>query len=151
MKATRKALATLGMTVFLATLGLAPAADACIEHLTGTLTTSAVPCETLCTAGPLTGGLDGMFEFTMDEMTDTGIPDVVRYTGTNTITTDQGTMTGPNFGYWNLVTGDCVDFTDVQTGTGAYAGVTGKITIAGRYDPATGQGLNHYIAILNTH
>lgn len=151
MKITRKSFVTVGTLVFLSTLGLAPSADACIQTLTGTLTTRAVPCDTLCTAGPFTGELEGQFAFTMDDMVETEIPNVVRYTGTNTITTEEGTFVGSNVGFWNLETGDCVDYTDIESGTGVYEGVNGTLVIAGRYDPATGEGLNDYWAVLNTH
>lgn len=148
MKRTKSAFAVLGTSCILGVVGLVPSADACSQYLMGTLTTSAVPCETLCTAGPLTGGLAGTFEFTMDEMVDTEVPNVVRYTGMNTITTDKGILVGPNWGYWNLETGDCIDYTDIESGTGAYANASGKVTIFGRYDPATGLGQNHYVAVV---
>lgn len=148
MKAGKKAFSGLIALGLLSGLGLTPSADACVRHLTGTLTTSAVECATLCTAGPLTGDIVGKFEFVMQEMVETGIPNVVRYTGTNTITTDQGTLVGHNVGYWNLSTGDCVDYTDLTVGTGIYEGKRGQLTIAGRYDPNTGLGSNKYVAFL---
>ncbi|MGE5783388.1 MAG: hypothetical protein ACM3ZE_02315 [Myxococcales bacterium] len=150
MKAGKKAFSGLVALGLVCGLGLIPSADACVRHLTGTLTTSAVECATLCTAGPLTGDLNGKFEFVMQEMVETGVPNVVRYTGTNTITTDKGTLVGNNVGYWNLSTGECVDYTDLTTGTGVYAGAHGQLTIAGRYDPNTGLGANKYIAFITT-
>jgi len=119
-------------------------------HLKGTLTTEQVPCDSLCTAGPLTGGLAGTLEFTMDSMTETSLPDVVIYTGVNTVTTADGTLTGTDYGIWNLATGEFVDYTTFTSGTGRYAGAHGTLVIAGRFDPVTGEGSSNYKALVLT-
>lgn len=118
--------------------------------LTGGLTTEQVPCDSLCTAGPLTGGLAGQLEFTMDGMTETSNPDVVTYTGVNVITTSRGTISGPDYGIWNLVTGEFVDYTHFTSGTGDFAGASGTFVIAGKFDPVTGVGASNYIAFIRT-
>jgi len=117
--------------------------------LFGGLTTHQVTCSSLCTEGPLTGGLPGTLDFTMASMTPTQTPDVVTYIGTNTITTEHGTLSGTDYGIWNLSTGEFVDYTTFSTGTGRYEGATGSFTIAGDFDPVSGTGSSHYTAVLH--
>lgn len=119
-----------------------------IETLHGGLTTEQVPCDSLCTAGPLTGGLAGELEFTMSSMTETGIPNVVTYIGTNTIITETGTLTGTDYGIWNLATGEFADYTFFSSGTGEYEGVRGSLVIVGAFHPVTGVGSSNYTAVL---
>lgn len=107
-----------------------------------------MPCDTLCTGGPLTGGLAGTLAWHMDVMEPTDDPDVVKLTGVNTITTATGTLSGIDITYWNLATGDFIDVTDISQGTGAYAGVRGSLVISGGFDPAAGEGTSKYVAVL---
>jgi hypothetical protein len=116
--------------------------------LKGGLTTVQVECASLCTEGPLTGGLAGKLEFTMASMTPTHIPNVSTYKGVNTITTPHGTLSGPDDGIWNLATGEFVDYTTFTSGTGAYAGKHGSLVIIGVFDPVSGTGSSRYTAIL---
>jgi hypothetical protein len=118
------------------------------QHLFGSLSTEQVECESLCTAGPLTGGLAGQLEFTMGSMTETANPDVVTYIGVNTVTTAHGTLTGTDYGIWNLVTGEFVDFTVFSHGTGTYAGKHGTLLIVGAFDPVQGEGHSTYTAVV---
>ncbi len=148
MRANKSSLATIGALAIATTVGVTSSADAHLRPLKGTLTTNAVPCDTLCTEGPLTGDLAGKLEFTMDTMVETGIPNVVRYTGVNTITTASGTLVGNDVGYWNLATGEFIDYTEFSSGTGAYEGKRGNFTIVGRYDPVTSEGASNYVAFL---
>jgi len=117
--------------------------------LFGGLTTHQVACSSLCTEGPLTGGLEGTLDFTMASMTPTETPNVMTYVGTNTITTRHGTLTGTDHGIWNLATGEFVDYMTFSSGTGRYAGATGSFSIAGTFDPTTGTGSSHYQAVLH--
>ena len=117
--------------------------------LFGGLTTHQVACASLCTEGPLTGGLPGTLDFTMASMTATETPNVVTYIGTNTITTKLGTLKGTDYGIWNLATGEFVDYTTFSSGTGLYTGATGSFTIAGAFDPDSGTGSSHYTAALH--
>lgn len=151
MKATMRMLATFGAGVTLTVAGLASGADTCADHMagTGTLTTHAVPCDTLCTEGPLTGFFSGKLEFTMHDMVPTGIPNVSRYTGVNTVTTDKGTLVGNDVGYWNLSTGEFIDYTTFSSGTGVYANAHGSLTIVGKFDQVGG-GFSHYVAVVTT-
>ena len=151
MRVSSKLAVSTGALVVATVLGIAPSADACIRPLVGTLTTHAVPCDTLCTEGPLEGGFTGKLEFVMDTMEETGIPNVVRYTGVNTIITSEGTISGHDVGLWNLATGEFIDYTDFESGTGKYEGMGGRFTIAGKYDPITSEGSSQYVAMLTAH
>jgi hypothetical protein len=124
-------------------------AHSLVETQTGGFTSSQVECDTLCTGGPLTGGLAGTLSWRMDSLESTSDPDVVKLTGVDTITTATGTLSIPDVTYWNLVTGEFVDIGVIASGTGAYAGVTGTLVIQGVFDPAAGQGTSNYAAFLN--
>src|SRR5690242_12976774 len=58
-----------------------------VKTYTGGFTSSQTECDTLCTGGPLTGGLAGTLTWRMDTMEATCDPDVVKLTGVDTITT----------------------------------------------------------------
>lgn len=118
-------------------------------NLFGGLTTEQVPCDTLCTQGPLTGGLEGFLEFTMDSMEETNDPDVVRFVGVNTITTDEGTLVGTDYGIWNLATGHFHDFTIFTKGTGKFRRYRGTLVIVGTFDVVGGTGQSNYYSALH--
>lgn len=119
-----------------------------IKTLTGGFTSSQVECDTLCTGGPLTGGLAGTLAWRMDTMEPTSDPDVVMLVGVNTVTTSAGTLSGIDYTWWNLATGEFIDVTVINSGTGAYAGVFGTLVIQGGFDPVLGQGTSNYVAVL---
>lgn len=119
-----------------------------VSTLSGGFTSSQVECDTLCTGGPLTGGLAGTLSWRMDSMESTSNPDVVKLTGVDTITTPTGTLSIPDVTYWNLATGEFVDIGFVASGTGAYAGAHGTLIIQGVFDPAAGQGTSNYVAFV---
>ena len=121
-----------------------------VKTYKGGFTSSQRECDTLCTGGPLTGGLAGTLSWRMDAMESTSDPDVVKLTGVDTITTSSGTLTIPDITYWNLATGDFIDFGFVSGGTGAFAGAHGTLVIQGGFDPAAGQGTSHYLAVVTT-
>lgn len=121
-----------------------------VKTYTGGFTSSQTECDTLCTGGPLTGGLAGTLAWRMDSMEATSNPDVVKLTGVDTITTANGTLTIPDITYWNLATGDFIDLGVVTSGTGAFAGAHGTLIIQGGFDPAAGQGTSNYVAIITT-
>ena len=118
------------------------------QTFTGGFTSSQVECDTLCTGGPLTGGLAGTLSWHMDTMESTSDPDVVKLTGVDTITTTTGTLAIPDVTLWNLATGDFVDLGVVSSGTGAYANAHGTLIIQGTFDPAAGHGTSNYLAAL---
>ena len=115
----------------------------------GGLTTHQVECASLCTAGTLTGDIRGQLEFTMATMTATGTPNVSTYIGVNVITTSYGTLTGTDYGVWNLATGEFTDYTEFTSGTGIYAGVKGSMSIMGVFDPVAGKGASNWRASLD--
>jgi hypothetical protein len=114
------------------------------HELRGHLTTHQVDCDTLCTAGELTGDIHGKLEFTLSTLEDTPTPNVARYDGVNVITTKHGTFTGPDYGVWNLQTGQFTDYTEITSGTGIYAGAKGTMTIVGAFDPVSGTGSSEW-------
>jgi hypothetical protein len=105
-------------------------------------------CDSLCTGGPLTGGLAGSLYWHMDSMEATSDPDVVKLVGVDTVTTATGTLSGPDYTLWNLATGDFVDVAVINKGTGAFAGAKGTLVIQGGFDPASGQGTSNYVALI---
>ena len=119
-----------------------------VRVLTGGFTSSQVECDTLCTGGPLTGGLAGTLSYRLSVMESTSDPDVVKLTGVDTITTASATLVIPDTTLWNLATGEFVDAGVVSSGTGAYAGVHGTLIIQGSFDPAAGHGTSNYVALL---
>lgn len=119
-----------------------------LKTYTGGFTSHQVECDTLCTGGPLTGGLAGTLAWRMDSMEATDDPDVVKLIGVNTITTSRGTFSGTDYTLWNLATGDFIDVTVVSEGTGAFAGAKGTLVIQGGFDPVLGQGTSKYVAVL---
>ena len=124
-------------------------AHLCVKTFTGGFTSSQVECDTLCTGGPLTGGLAGSLSWRMDTMEATSDPDVVKLVGVDTVTTATGTLSGPDYTLWNLATGDFVDVAVITSGTGAFTGAHGTLVIQGGFDPAAGQGTSNYIAVLS--
>jgi hypothetical protein len=117
----------------------------------GALTTHQVGCATLCTEGALTGDIKGKLQFTMSTITQTGTPNVSTYVGVNVITNSYGTLTGTDYGVWNLVTGEFTDYTEFTGGTGIYAGVKGSMSIMGVFDPVAGTGASNWRASLDWH
>jgi hypothetical protein len=122
-----------------------------VRTYTGGFTSSQTECDTLCTGGPLTGGLAGTLTWRMDKLEPTDDPDVVKLTGVDTITTSSGTLTIPDITFWNLATGDFIDAGYVASGTGAFTGACGTLVIQGGFDPAAGHGTSNYLAVITTH
>jgi hypothetical protein len=119
-----------------------------VVTLSGGFTSSQVECDTLCTGGPLSGGLAGTLAWRMSTMEATSDPSVVKLTGVDTVTTPTGTLSIPDVTFWNLATGEFVDAGFVQSGTGAYKGAHGTLVIQGTFDPAAGHGTSNYFAVL---
>jgi len=141
----------LGLATIVALVGWNSGAEA--HHgprvLRGHLTTEQVDCDTLCTQGPLTGDIRGELHFTLSSLEDTDTPNVARYEGVNVITTRRGTLTGTDYGVWNLVTGEFTDYTEFTSGTGMYAEVKGSMSIMGVFDPVAGEGSSDWRASLD--
>ena len=131
--------------VMLAWGGYAGAHDSHGPHeLRGHLTTHQVDCDSLCTQGPITGDLTGTLDFTLDSLDATPTPNVSRYVGVNTITTRYGSFSGPDYGVWNLSTGQFTDYTEITSGTGMFAHAHGTMTIVGVFDPVSGTGSSEW-------
>ena len=119
-----------------------------LKTYTGGFTSSQVECDTLCTGGPLTGGLAGALSWRMDTMESTSDPNVVKLVGVDTVTTPSGTISGPDYTLWNLATGDFVDVAIIASGSGDFAGAHGTLVLRGAFDPAAGHGTSNYVAVL---
>lgn len=120
-------------------------------ELRGHLHTHQVDCASLCTEGPITGDLSGKLEFTLDSLDATPTPNVSRYVGTNTITTPYGSFSGPDYGVWNLATGQFTDYTEITSGTGIFKNAHGTVTIAGVFDPVAGTGSSEWRVVFAPH
>ena len=147
MKSRLKKFVTLAASCFCLWSATADA-NVRVKTYTGGFTSSQVECDTLCTGGPLTGGLAGSLSWRMDSMESTSDPNVVKLVGVDTVTTATGTISGPDYTLWNLATGDFIDVALISTGTGAFAGAHGSLVIQGAFDPAAGQGTSNYVAVL---
>jgi len=121
-----------------------------VKTYAGGFTSSQVECPTLCTGGPLTGGLAGSLSWTMSTMESTSDPDVVKLVGVDTVTTATGSISGPDITLWNLATGDFIDVAIINHGTGSFAGAHGSLVIQGGFDPASGHGTSNYVAVITT-
>jgi len=119
-----------------------------VKTYTGGFTSGQIECDTMCTGGPLTGGLAGTLAWTMDSMEQTSDPNVVKLIGVDTVTTATGTLSGPDYTLWNLATGDFVDVALINSGTGAFAGAHGTLVIQGGFDAASGQGTSNYLSVI---
>lgn len=114
----------------------------------GGFTSSQTECDTLCTGGPLTGGLAGTLSWRMSKLEQTSDPNVVKLTGVDTITTPSGVLSIPDITFWNLSTGAFIDLGTIASGTGDYAEAHGTLIIQGAFDPAAGHGTSHYLAVV---
>jgi hypothetical protein len=86
----------------------------------------------------------------MSTMESTSDPDVVKLVGVDTVTTATGSISGPDYTLWNLATGDFIDVAIINHGTGSFAGAHGTLVIQGGFDPASGQGVSNYVAVITT-
>ncbi len=111
----------------------------------GELATKLVPCDTMCTEGKLTGELVGELSFRMKERTPTSHPDVVICSGTVTVRTAEGTLSGSDHVVWNVTNGEFADYTVFDSGTGCFEGMTGSMTITGTFDLANATGQSKYL------
>ena len=136
--------------VLAASAVVSSAAEAAWKPVRGHLDSAAVACESLCTHGDLTGDLAGTFDFTLETLVPTSVPDVSTYTGHSVITTASGEIHGRNAGVWNLATGQVVDRLTIESGTGDYEGARGTILIVGVFDPVTAIGSSDYVGAVHT-
>lgn len=123
-------------------------AHSSFKSYVGGFSSAQVECDTMCTGGPLSGGLAGTLSWRMESMEATSDPDVVKLVGVDTVTTSTGTLSGPDYTLWNLATGDFIDVALIDHGTGAFQGAHGTLIIQGAFDSAAGQGTSNYVALL---
>lgn len=120
--------------------------------VTGTLTTTVIPCESLCTESDWDGPLEGNSRFTLISIEDAQVPNanISRFHGNLVLSTPRGDLIGEDHGIWDLDNGKYVDVYTVTSGTGDYAGATAVILLFGTLDPVTGQGLSEYRGVVTT-
>jgi hypothetical protein len=109
----------------------------------------------LCTQGQLSGDLVGTYSFTFLTQTQVGNGNapVERFTGMSMVTTADGTVSGGDFGMLRTTHFPLADFTThlrFQTGTGAFEGLRGHLTIQGGASFATGLGSGTYNGVICT-
>lgn len=107
----------------------------------------------LCTQGQLAGDLPGSygFTFTSNAPVGEGLAPVTAFTGNSLVTLATGTLHGEDFGLLRTPAFPIADFTThlrIVSGTGAYHGATGQLTIQGQASFATGQGSGTYRGVL---
>jgi hypothetical protein len=139
----------LAVAALLASTLTARAAEAAWRGVRGHLESAAVACDSLCTHGDLTGDLEGTFDFTLETLVPTHVPDVSTYTGHSVIRTAHGEIHGRNAGVWNLATGQVVDRLTIESGTGDFEGAVGSILILGVFDAVTGMGSSDYVGAID--
>jgi len=139
--------AILGTTLSWGSLAAADSAETSYyapRELRGRFSSKQVPCDSLCTGGPLTGDLYGDLAWSLSSLENTATPNVARYDGVTTITTKLGTFSGPDYGVWNLATGQFTDYLEITSGTGIFTGAKGTMTIVGAFDPVSGTGTSEW-------
>ena len=110
----------------------------------GELVTKLVPGDTMCTEGKLSGALVGQLSFRLTSRTPTSHPDVVICTGTVTVETEDGTLSGSDHVVWNTANGEFVDYTVFDSGSGCFEGMTGSMAIVGTFDMVNATGQSTY-------
>jgi hypothetical protein len=132
------------------TLGASPAlADDNVIKLAGHLESHVVPCDSICTSGVLSDGVDGTFDFTLTVLEELGTSALYRYTGDIVIHTANGDLIGQDHAIWNTDTGDLVDHIVITSGTGSYAGYTGSLLVRGNFSLVTGTGASDFLGAIH--
>ena len=125
----------LACTVAAALAMPAVAAAAECEQVSGDFVANVVPCQApFCTAGTLTGDLEGTYGFAMSAANET--PTGLTFEGASTITLAGGTLTGSDQGHINFVTGGFVTVVRINGGSGTYADAFGVIVATGNLTPS---------------
>ena len=101
------------------------------QVLTGPACTSPIG---LCTAGRLTGVINGDFVFSATRLEPSDTPGILFYTGTIVVQTNRGEVRCQDAGAFGVnPPGPVVDICTITSGTGDWAGVTGHIRIHGTF------------------
>ena len=104
----------------------------------------------LCTAGRLTGGVQGDFEFALMRLLPSDVPDVQLYTGRLVVHTRGGDLFCTDAGAFNAnpaSDGEVVDLCEITGGTGRLSGATGYLRVYGTFTSAAG-GDSDYRGVL---
>ena len=102
----------------------------------------------LCTNGILTGEFPATYDFTaLTQTTDPSDPNVVTLTGKSVVTTSEGVIYTDDVSVINFVTGDFVTKALVHK-TNLRQARSGGFIAAGNLNPATGQAIGNYSAVL---
>lgn len=150
MKATRRlivaagaVLAVLGLSV---SSGQAAAGDERCRPVVGQLEEMQIEGEGFQARGRLTGGIQGIDNFTLLSLSDThpDTPSVSHFVGTSLIETRTGDISTIVAGAFDLDTGKFSDLITIVDGTGEWADATGQIHLYGTFDFATGTGTSDY-------
>jgi hypothetical protein len=103
----------------------------------------------LCTAGTLTGTINGDFVFSATTLQPSATPGVLFYTGEIVVQTSRGEVRCQDAGAFQTdAPGGVVDLCTITGGTGDWAGVTGHIRIHGTFTFAEG-GNSHYEGVIS--
>ena len=108
----------------------------------------------LCTEGQLSGDLEGEYDFvflTNEPVSQGTVVPIDRFTGESTIVLDEGTIVGRDFGILRAQRFPLADFTThlrITSGTGAFEGASGQLTIQGLASFITGQGEGTYVGVI---
>lgn len=109
------------------------------------LTTGCTSPIGLCTAGRLTGTVNGDFVFAANRLEPTDTPGISFYTGEIVVETQKGELRCASAGVYSFVdpAGPVVDMCTITSGTGDWAGTTGHLRIHGTFSLTEG-GFSHY-------
>jgi len=103
----------------------------------------------LCTAGRLTGTINGDFVFSATRLEPSDTPGVLFYTGHIVVQTQKGEVRCQDAGSFQVVApGAVADICTITGGTGDWAGVTGHIRIHGTFTFEDG-GFSHYEGLIS--
>ena len=103
----------------------------------------------LCTAGQLTGTINGDFVFTATSLQPSATAGVLFYTGEIVVQTSRGEVRCQDAGAFQTAEpGGVVDLCTITGGTGDWAGVSGHIRIHGTFTFAEG-GNSHYEGVIS--
>jgi hypothetical protein len=142
--------AALALLVLDGRAAAAPRAKPVIGHLTSRQVTGPACASPigLCTAGRLTGGDQGAFEFAAARVAPSDVPGVLLYTGRLVVHTREGDLACTDAGAFNTAgDGEVVDLCEVTGGTGQLSGATGYLRVFGTFTPAAG-GDSDYRGVL---
>lgn len=151
----RKRIAVLAVVGALATFGSAALASEREQQVHGHLFSQVLAgpaCTSpigLCTAGRLTGVINGDFVFTATRLEPSDTPGIFFYTGNIVVQTQRGEVRCQDAGAFGVnPPGPVADICTITGGTGDWAGVTGHIRIHGTFTFAEG-GNSKYEGVIS--